>query len=65
MKTTLTFDMPIPTWRDVRHPPRMGSEDQFELIFIVPVGLTLDRLMFEDEVVGLFEGVVVEPPSTR
>jgi len=43
----------------------MGSEDQFELIFIVPVGLTLDRLMFEDEVVGLFEGVVVEPPSTR
>ncbi|MDP7029762.1 MAG: hypothetical protein QF733_06040 [Phycisphaerales bacterium] len=65
VRTTLTFDMPIATWRDVRHPPRMGSEDRFELIFIVPVGLTLDRLMFDDEVVGLFEGVVVEPPSTR
>jgi hypothetical protein len=43
----------------------MGSEDIFSLIFIVPVGVTIDRLMFDDEVVGLFEGVTIEPPSTR
>jgi hypothetical protein len=65
IKTTITFDIPIRTWRDIRYPPRMGSEDIFSLIFIVPVGITIDRLMFDDEVIGLFEGVIIEPPSTR
>ena len=63
--TTITFDIPIRTWRDIRHQPRIGSEDNFSLIFIVPVGITIDRLMFDDEVIGLFEGVIIEPPSTR
>lgn len=65
VKTTVTFDVPIRTWKDIRYPPRMGSEDLFSLIFILPVGVTIDRLMFDDEVVGLFEGVTIEPPSTR
>lgn len=63
--TTLTFDMPIRRWSDLSHRPRFSSQDTFALIFVLPVGVSLDRLELGDEVVGLFENVVVEPPSTR
>jgi hypothetical protein len=31
----------------------------------MPVGVSLDRLELADEVVGLFENITIEPPSTR
>jgi hypothetical protein len=63
--TTVTFNTAIRRWSDVTHRPRFGSQDLFTLIFVVPVDTTLDRLELGDEVVGLFENVLVEPPSSR
>ncbi|MDP7575049.1 MAG: hypothetical protein QF723_08070, partial [Phycisphaerales bacterium] len=63
--TTITFNMPIRTWSDINHRPRFGSEDVFSLIFVLPVGATLDQLELGDEVIGNFVNIVVEPPSTR
>ncbi len=63
--TTITFNMPIRTWSDINHRPRFGSEDVFSLIFVLPVGATLDQLELGDEVIGNFVNIVVEPPSKR
>ncbi|MBT5583261.1 MAG: hypothetical protein HOJ54_04580, partial [Phycisphaerae bacterium] len=52
-------------WSDITNRPRFGSQDTFSLLFVLPVGVSLDRLELGDEVVGLFENIVVEPPSTR
>ncbi|MBT4767226.1 MAG: hypothetical protein HOO04_02575 [Phycisphaerae bacterium] len=63
--TTLTFNTALRNWSDITNRPRFGSQDTFSLIFVLPVGVSLDRLELGDEVVGLFENIVVEPPSTR
>ncbi len=63
--TTITFDEQISTWSDITHRPRFGSEDLFSLIFVLPVGTTLDQLELGDEVIGNFVNIVVEPPSKR
>ena len=63
--TTLTFNTAINRWSDLTHRPRFGSQDTFSLLFVMPVGVSLDRLELADEVVGLFENITIEPPSTR
>ncbi len=63
--TTITFNTPITRWSEVRKRPRFGSRDTFNLIFIMPVGASLDRLMLDDVRIGFFENITVEPPSRR
>ncbi|HJO15339.1 MAG TPA: CvpA family protein [Phycisphaerales bacterium] len=64
-ETTIAFDVLINTWNDISRPPRRGSEDTFSLIFILPVGVSLDQLTLGNEVIGNFVNIVVEPPSKR
>ncbi|MDP7070595.1 MAG: hypothetical protein QF561_04515 [Phycisphaerales bacterium] len=63
-KTTISYNVPISRWSDIRHRPKSDS-NQFALIFVVPVGVSLDRLMLDDERIGFFENITAKPPRYR
>jgi len=63
-KTIISFNVAIDRWSDIRHRPKSDS-DQFSLIFVLPVGVSLDTLMLDDTRVGFFEGKIAAPPRYR
>ena len=55
---TISFNQTIQRLSDIRARPRVGTEDQLYLIFVVPTDIRPVELMMDDQTVGFIEGIV-------